>query len=1079
MRELEAGASSGEVFIGRAHELGRLDRACQAARRGRGALVVVTGEPGIGKTRLCDELAERARSAGLRVVAARCWVDGGAPGLWPWQSLLAQLCGPEAAQLLAADTGTATVDPDRFARFAAVTDRIAGACADAPACLVVDDVHAADAGTLLLVRFLARSLRRLPLLVVLAARSGVPDPATPQARVLDDLRAEGLPLVLGQFDREETLAFLDDHGLGGLDPDLSLALYRVTGGHPLFLRRIAALGPPDPDRALPDGLDVAIGEALGRVGPAAADLLRTAAVLGANPSVADTAVICATDVPAVLAAVDEGVRAGLVALDGPGRFSFTHETVRASLEARLDPVARLDAHARAVTVVAVGASPDALARCAHHARIAASRSVTDALIAVSACRSAARAMVDHFAYEQAESLLSAAVAAHPSALLGATPGALVLEWAQAALRCGRMADARQRFDRAAATLRDEGDPVRLAEAALGLGGHWLHEHRAPAERARVLGLQRKALAGLPDDEVALRCRLEARLAAEAVFDGAPVEPVLDALAATRRCGDAVALAEVLSLTHHALFTPVHVRSNLALADELTRVASEAGQGIHTLMGLCWRTVDLFLLGDDRAPRALEELRERAHALANKNILWLVDVIDTMLLLRAGRLADAEAAALRCFESGDAVGEIDALGYGTAQLVGICWVQDRDDEIVDRAREVAASPKLIRAEFSLRASAALVLARTGEHTRARAALADLVRDGLAALPVSSTWHVGLVAIVETADVLGDAGLARQAYELLVPYAELPAIASLAVLCAGSTERTLGVAALTFGDVDRAVGHLERAVDANRRLVNRPMTVLAQASLARALVLRDGPGDLAAALDALEQAIDEAGACEMAGRAAAMRAEATALRARPSSDAGSGPVPGGPGRGVIRREQGRWLVAVDDHRVEVPDRVGMQYLAALLTRPGRAIAALALAGHGDVPDSSSRQELLDETARRSYEVRARHLLAEVEEAEARGQGDRVDRLRTEIEALADQLDAATGLGGRARTFLEPAELARTSVRKAIKRAIDTVADRSPAIGAVLRSGIETGYDCSYTPDPDAPVTWTSSDHRLVDA
>jgi hypothetical protein len=299
----------------------------------------------------------------------------------------------------------------------------------------------------------------------------------------------------------------------------------------------------------------------------------------------------------------------------------------------------------------------------------------------------------------------------------------------------------------------------------------------------------------------------------------------------------------------------------------------------------------------------------------------------------------------------------------------------------------------------------------------------------------------------------------------------------VLCAGSTERTLGLAALTFGDVDRAVDHLYRAVDANRRLGNRPMTALALATLARALARRDGPGDLGAACEGLDQAIREADACEMAGRAAAWRADAARLTARLTATPGAGPLLEGPRNGVIRRVQGRWLVAIDDRQVLVPDRVGMQYLATLLTRPGRSTTALALAGHGAVPDSATRQELLDDTARRSYERQARLLLAEVEEAEARGEAARVDRLRAEIDALADQLGAATGLGGRSRTFADPAELARTSVRKAIKRAIDTIDASSPVIAGVLRSCIETGYECSYTPDPDAPVTWEADDHHLV--
>jgi len=98
-------ATSAKQFVGREHELRQLDAACAAARQGRGSAVVVSGEAGIGKTRFCEEVADRAALAGLAVVSARCWVDGGAPALWPWQPLLNELCGPDAADLLAADTG--------------------------------------------------------------------------------------------------------------------------------------------------------------------------------------------------------------------------------------------------------------------------------------------------------------------------------------------------------------------------------------------------------------------------------------------------------------------------------------------------------------------------------------------------------------------------------------------------------------------------------------------------------------------------------------------------------------------------------------------------------------------------------------------------------------------------------------------------------------------------------------------------------------------------------------------------------------------------------------------------------------
>ena len=261
--------------------------------------------------------------------------------------------------------------------------------------------------------------------------------------------------------------------------------------------------------------------------------------------------------------------------------------------------------------------------------------------------------------------------------------------------CGRLGEARLRFDRATSAAESAGDPVLFAEAALGLGGHWLNEHRAPVDRARVLGLQRAALARLPASHEALRCRLAARLAAEDVYDGGPIEPVQDALAAARRSGDLGALAEALSLCHHALLAPEFARSRLDLADELVRVAAEGGHGVLGLMGLCWRAVDLFLLGHDRAIRALEDLRARADALECQNILYIVDVLDVMLLIRAGRLDDAEAAAARCYDRGVAVGEVDAIGYLGAHTLAIRWIQGRDAEILEAAEDMAASNTLVR------------------------------------------------------------------------------------------------------------------------------------------------------------------------------------------------------------------------------------------------------------------------------------------------------------------------------------------------------------------------------------------------
>ena len=494
------------------------------------------------------------------------------------------------------------------------------------------------------------------------------------------------------------------------------------------------------------------------------------------------------------------------------------------------------------------------------------------------------------------------------------------------------------------------------------------------------------------------------------------------------------------------------------------------------MGLCWRTVDLFLLGDPRAVRALRDLRERADALACQNIVYIADVLDVMLLIRDGRLDEAEAAAGRAFELGSAVGEVDAVAYFGAHILAIRWIQGRDAEILDAAEEVATSPTLVEAEFGFRASVAAVAARAGEHDRARAALDRLCRHGVDALPRSSTWLAGIAALIEAAAIEGDAPVARQAYDLLAPFADLPVMPSLAVICLGSAHRYLGLAALATDDPDAAVRHLEQAVAANRRLGNRPLTTIATADLGEALARRAGRGDAARARTLRERAVREAAELGMAARAEAWRAAAAAATPAPGTDAvldltdppATGPVAAD--EGLLSRQGRGWLVQVGERRAVVPALVGMTYLAELVTRPGQPVPAKTLATGGDEARLDLRHDVIDTRARDAYAERARELAADLAAAEADNDLGRADRLRMEVDALVEQLEAATGLGGRPRAFADDHERARTSVRKAIKRAIDEVAAADPVIGEVLRAGVTTGATCMFVPAPGGGVRWT---------
>ncbi len=558
-------------------------------------------------------------------------------------------------------------------------------------------------------------------------------------------------------------------------------------------------------------------------------------------------------------------------------------------------------------------------------------------------------------------------------------------------------------------------------------------------------------ADLAPEATQLRARLGVRLAAEAVYDGEPVEPVVAALDRARRVDDDRVLAEALSLTHHALLAPEHLEWRLALADELITVAGRVGDDLRVLFGLLWRAVDLFLAGEASAVRRLSELRIRADAIGCRSISYVVAAIDVMQLIRDGRLADAEAAAHDCFEHGVDVGDADATGYYGAHLLTIRWLQDRDRDLLELARDIVSSSTLAEPEFAYRAAAATIAARAGLVDDAAALLAPLRHAGLAKLPRSSTWLAGVANVIEAAVATGDGELAREAYSLVAPLADRPVMPSLAITCLGSAERVLGLAAGAFGDRERAVDHLRRAVDENVRLGNRPLTAIARADLADALIARGRPGDQADAVEALRRAADAAAAMEMGERAAAWSRRAAEVEATAASVDSA----------VLRREAGGWAIDAGDRRLHLADLVGFGYLRTLLLRPDEEVAALELCGGADL--GAAAQELIDLPALRAYRQRVAELDDQLEAARSDGPRRQVERLERERRALRDELSAAMGRAGRARRFADAPERARTAVRKAISRAVDVIAAADAALADDLRATIVTGRTCAYRPDP----------------
>ncbi len=600
---------------------------------------------------------------------------------------------------------------------------------------------------------------------------------------------------------------------------------------------------------------------------------------------------------------------------------------------------------------------------------------------------------------------------------------------------GWLGPARERFA-AAAALPSEDDEV-LAIAALGLGGVWIQEHRSIVERAHVLEMQARALASL-DPSSPLALRLRARLGAEEAYVSGDTSDLAAVLDEARALDEPVALAEALTLAHLCLLGPEHGSERLALADELLAVSARTGRPLDALLGLAWRTVDLFLAGDPHAERTLRELRGRAEAAPVACINYVVAALDVMLAIRAGRLDEAEVLAERCFRLGTEVGDADTLGWYGAQVAAIRWYQGRTEEILPLISDLANSQTMVDSNDAFTAAVAVTAALAGRSDEARGALERLRSHGLDSLRSSSTWLVTMFGVAEAADLLADTDAARDVYGRLAPFADLPVMASLAVTCFGSVHRPLGLAAGVLGDLDLAVHHLEAARAADLRIGNAPSAVLATTRLVPALRQRCRSGD-------------EERAAELEGAAAEQARRITMAPV----------VIATPAAFECTRRGREWQVRTGTRTVIVPHRVGMAYLAELISRPGVEIGAAELAGGYVTVVSPGRQDVLDDTARTAYRRRIGELRAEVDDADRCADLERAARAHLELDEVIEELGRVTGLGGRPRRFDDARERARTSVQKAIRRAIASVIEADAYLGRQLERSIVTGVRCAYLP------------------
>ena len=880
--------ASRSAFVGRERELAELVGGLDGAVAGRGRLFLLAGEPGIGKSRLAEELIAQASARGALVLVGRCWEAGGAPAYWPWVQALRDYVRDSDPAVLRLELGAGAtelarilpelrerfpelpeppaLEPEeaRFRLFDATAEFLRNAAQGRPIVLVLDDLHAADAPSLLLLRFLARGLDSMPLLVLGAYRDVDPIPGRPLTEMLAEVVREPATrrLGLGGLSEHEVGEYVELTASEAPAPELVAALHEETDGNPLFVgeivRLLAVEGIPlesraEPRLAIPQSIRDVIARRLGHLSEECKRLLMLASVLGREFSVPALAYMGGVSDDELLDALDEAIAARVVsdAPGGPDRLRFAHVLIRDTLYEGLTSARRVRLHRRVVETLEAlygGERGPHLAELAQHS--VAGRDFDKGLRYARQAGDRALALL---AYEEAARLYDMALKALELAdeRDDSTRCELLLSLGEAEARAGDSRAAKGAFLAAAGLARELGLSRELALAAAGYGGRIPWARRGDDDR--VVPLLEEGLAALAEDDVELRVRLLARLAG--ALRDEPARDRRDALSGeavelARRTGNPAALAYALESRAVANLAPDTVAECFALGTELVRVADRSGDRERVVNGHLHRMVAHGLMGSVAEAEAdLAAASRVAAELGQPGYVWLASAAQAMLALAAGRLGEAEHLVSRAFALGERAQPEMAIPVDRLQRYALCdfrgGLEEMEPAISDLVDDYPARPVF-------RCVHAHLHQRLGRADEAKRVLDSLAPDNFSALPFDQEWLYGMSLAAETAALLGDTDSAPTLYGLLIPWKAFNAVDHPEGM-RGSVARYLGLLATTTKRWDDAEQHFEAALAMNARMGARPWLAHTQHDFARMLLARDEPGDRERALTLIRTAL----------------------------------------------------------------------------------------------------------------------------------------------------------------------------------------------------------------------------------
>jgi DNA-binding SARP family transcriptional activator len=794
-------------------------------------VVVLEGEPGIGKTTLAYRAATNASGRGF--VALWAWCDLAPVGLFPVLSRLVQdlvaAIGGEAVAELAGDDLPALIELAPDAAWSAgsptASGRVGRGSADAairlldaaarrrPILCVVDDVQWALPSTIRVITELAACDGALVLLVV--TRRGQLPPGLefrPSATIeLDELDVDAVSEFLrGSLEFEPDAALVD-------------LIWSRAGGHPLLLREIVdSIEPaatPEAVRRLAAGPECprsvadAVARRLRELSPAALRAVEAASVLGASfspPQLADM-VDLADD------ALAEAAAAGIVAPEARrGRARFCHELVRVAIYDGLPEVTRARLHEAAGTALTNRKVPR-WSEIAHH--FAASADL-DPRRAVSACRRAGQEALASFQYDDAAEhhrreveLLERIGETDTPALVDA-----LVDRGAAMLRSGDPAVV-DVLMRAALTSRDLGDHERLARSMILLCdvGPASEVGVPTPELSALLDL---ALERVEDPDTSARLLASASYHHSMSGDWAYCRSLYDRAVAVD--AGSRTMAEILPFAAVVLGGPDDLGRRWAAADQLEVIAHQDRDPLAQVEALYVRAGVQVQLADPQFRSTLDEMIRLEPSTSAPGLRWAISYLSAARAHIDGDLVTAERAAVECLGPRcRGVAESRRIaGYG-AQLVALRAEEGRLGELVPRLEElVVAQP----AVAGWRAVLVAALVPT-DPDRARREFDRLATDGFAALARDFSWTAAMVTLTSGIAAAGDADRARLVYDLLAPYSGRMSWSGNCTF--GPIDQALGEAATAFGSHEAADAHFRRAAELAGRIDAPRMLLRARA------------------------------------------------------------------------------------------------------------------------------------------------------------------------------------------------------------------------------------------------------------